>query len=1291
MANLRFNILGDSAQATSSFQRFADAVNNVSDSILRNDAAMAGNADAIDAVKDSVDDLVGRLAALDAELAKQRELAMSVDDKQATAALARLQVQASNLQRTLENQNIDLRGVASAEARLLTLDATADRLKENLAKANADDTAAGGFAGFLAGLTTTTTGGGGGWWGGLGAQIPLFGGMGAFGIMRTVAGWHLLADAIIEVGAELIPATIAVTAFAAAAEPAADDIYQHMSHVSAVVLATGKNLYPLTGGFTSLAKAVQPQVYSAFGDALTVMGQKAGAAKELVTGVGYQLDMLAARATNAIDSGAGSVFLHNAISDVGTLGDIVGNIFGTIGNLLHSMPGYANDLFHILDDVTRDLEDITSSGVVQGIIKIGLYFHGAALYVGLFTTGLIALYRSAIMPAVGGLASLATKFHFAGQGAVDVAQAFGVSGGALAKIQGNITSTGDAAAESGAKLEGAGSSAKKMAEGFGYSVPLLGKTSQGLGDVADTAEESAARTDFFARNMRVAAGDTGLLAGAAGVLDSIPVAGWAIAGAAAIGGLVVVLSMAKSATRAWEDELTGGIDAQKTFLGVIDYTTGAMNQANHQMADTPRASAVATASLRNMGDAVTSTWRAASTEGKYASDTLTLEDYRVQELAERFGSANLALGAFNLLHIKAGDIATASAGKWREDMTAVAGLTKAYTAMGYSAGQAGQDVRVLDYESSDQYQNVTQLNQAWDTWATTVTGGQSALDTWGLAMDGLPRRLKDAAAAFGGISKSDLTFNQNLENTLPQLETMQDQLRLAGVSGGEYTQAIKDMVTEYLPYAKGNDLLIGQLRSLSDDVIPSNVRNYQELVKWTGASSDSAGQLHDAERGLKSIMGDVTTQIEGMTQATQTQITFLGSEAEDATAKYIAQNVDLQQKLNAVAKAQEDGTTNTKAYKTALDAAGVSIVKVAGYEDQNRQQTIRMIEEYLKVPKKIATDIYAYAKGQDSVSYSYNSPGLPGSLSAHVHGAGGSAAGEYIRQGTHATADDVLRRVSRGELVVPAHMVDAGMVDHLRGKIPGFAAGGYIDPQGVSTGKWENSFAAKMAKDFTQAMTEASAALPAPGGSATPGLATIAKYLMAHNATKAAAAGIAGTIAGESGGDPESVGSGGAGLLGWTPPSAAFPYQPIVTGNAARDMAVQLVDMLAWIDSHGGMGRLNAAGSPMAAAWLFSADYERPAVTGSDIRPSVVEQLYSEGYKKGTWFVPADMNTRIHRGEMVLDEPIADAVRDNLSGGSGGAASKRAMVHVENMHVNDRTDIELTAKRLSFLVTGGGL
>ena len=128
-------------------------------------------------------------------------------------------------------------------------------------------------------------------------------------------------------------------------------------------------------------------------------------------------------------------------------------------------------------------------------------------------------------------------------------------------------------------------------------------------------------------------------------------------------------------------------------------------------------------------------------------------------------------------------------------------------------------------------------------------------------------------------------------------------------------------------------------------------------------------------------------------------------------------------------------------------------------------------------------------------------------------------------------------------------------------------------------------------------------------------LLAIGQYLVDNGYSKAAAAGVASCVDGESGGNPESVGSGGGGLIGWTPLSSAAPNANIVTGNASADMMAQLADIL-YYNSHeigaSQVAELNSQTDPVAAADFFSQHFEKPAVTDSDVQPSVAEQVFSE-------------------------------------------------------------------------------
>lgn len=128
-------------------------------------------------------------------------------------------------------------------------------------------------------------------------------------------------------------------------------------------------------------------------------------------------------------------------------------------------------------------------------------------------------------------------------------------------------------------------------------------------------------------------------------------------------------------------------------------------------------------------------------------------------------------------------------------------------------------------------------------------------------------------------------------------------------------------------------------------------------------------------------------------------------------------------------------------------------------------------------------------------------------------------------------------------------------------------------------------------------------------------LLAIAQYLVQHGYSRAAAAGVAGCVAGESVGNPESVGSGGGGLIGWTPLGSAAPDSNIITGNVEQDMMTQLSDILYYNSTEIGqsqVNQLNGQTDPVAAADFYSQNFEKPAVTNSDVRPSVAQQIFSE-------------------------------------------------------------------------------
>jgi hypothetical protein len=118
---------------------------------------------------------------------------------------------------------------------------------------------------------------------------------------------------------------------------------------------------------------------------------------------------------------------------------------------------------------------------------------------------------------------------------------------------------------------------------------------------------------------------------------------------------------------------------------------------------------------------------------------------------------------------------------------------------------------------------------------------------------------------------------------------------------------------------------------------------------------------------------------------------------------------------------------------------------------------------------------------------------------------------------------------------------------------------------------------------------------------------TIVRFLIAHGYSRLGAAGIAGNIYQESKGDPESVGSGGGGLIGFTPLPAGY-----VTGNPAADLRTQLNAILTYNQQWSQyIPALNAATSATQAADIYMNDFERPGIPAAYNRESAAAAVAS--------------------------------------------------------------------------------
>jgi hypothetical protein len=115
----------------------------------------------------------------------------------------------------------------------------------------------------------------------------------------------------------------------------------------------------------------------------------------------------------------------------------------------------------------------------------------------------------------------------------------------------------------------------------------------------------------------------------------------------------------------------------------------------------------------------------------------------------------------------------------------------------------------------------------------------------------------------------------------------------------------------------------------------------------------------------------------------------------------------------------------------------------------------------------------------------------------------------------------------------------------------------------------------------------------------------IVSFMIGHGYSKMAAAGMTGNMWQESHGNPESVGTGGGGLIGWTPLQAGM-----VTGNPAADLQTQLADVLTYNQQWAQyIPALNAASTPAQAADVYMNYFERPGLPAAANREAAASAI----------------------------------------------------------------------------------
>jgi len=735
------------------------------------------------------------------------------------------------------------------------------------------------------------------------SKVQLFGG--AFGqipLLGEVAGWHLLADAIVETTAVWVPATLAFAAFGAAATPTVQAIYGQMKNLYTISQATGDAMPGLSGGFQKVAAAVQPQVYQLFGEALNTINHNGTAFSTMATGAGNVLDQLGARIEVAVTSGNGlNTFATTAVNDLGKLTNSLGNVTGIFGDLLKVVPGYANVLLTLGDNATKGAEGITA--MAEPLLKVGLAAHGAILYTGLLGTAFASLARGGAT-MVGNLAEklgtalLATDaFGAAGEKAGTALLGFSADAAEAAALPWGWIAIAAA---------GLGVLAYKMLTAKDATQQWLGSMQQTLAQAsAGTKGLTLLQEDQAAVSTRLALAQQhyGLTAAQATKAmntmgGSIQVTGREIQGGA------------KSIS-----ELSAG---QQTLSDQATLYTDRLGKLGAQYGSVGAAEGLLTAAGVTMGqmlDKNSEEW--AQIQARVAG---MVSAYR--EMGQQSGTLESDLNALTI--------------SGSSQVSAMSNLNKAWdTTIGIVSG--GQNAFISFEQSLSQ----TAVGSA------KLNGSIGSLDT----------AMKATGASMTGLNPASLGLRSAWQGAYGAGAQLIDALRMmSSVSPGGFpsiTQAMKDTIAQLMPLGKQSEATRTEMVQLAQEVNP-NVTNFKQLTTWLG-------NTHGAAQNLNSILAKSGTNLENLAQAAAKLSDALQSDVTQqmAQAKLAANHTD--QAITAVANAFDKAGSTAQQKSSALKTL-YGDLRQDGYNAQQAAALIdQMTGQIIKIPKSWTTTFHTNA------------------------------------------------------------------------------------------------------------------------------------------------------------------------------------------------------------------------------------------------------------------------------------------------------------------------------------------
>lgn len=1022
--------------------------------------------------------------------------------------------------------------------------------------------AGGGKGAGLAGVTAAAGGAGravGGMGGILGGTI---GGIGLF---------HLALDLSLE-------ALIAVTAAAAAAAtgiaamtPAAKDIYTHLQAVQTVNSALGTQITPLTGQFQALGQAMAPQVIEAYGGALLLVSRNTGIFGRVGAQVVTMFDDWIAKLNiwAAAQKSTGGI-LQAGVGFLSQFGHIVDQLGMAFVNLMKSDPGTAHMLLDILGAGAGLLNVI--SKLPAPVLEAGLAIHSLYLY-GSVVGGVLAKIPGPL-GAIGRAAAKLSTPQLLGLAAVGIAivemartwdsasasvsKDIAAVNASLASMSAGQAMTGISASIGTLRTEMASVNTSEITKswtGLNGIWQETGDKIQAVGhelNIAATSQGSFMHQLFALGDAFKLTFDQGAAASAASSIQQQH-------DIAALQNKISSLLGSQASLYAETGNLMKSGDSFSQALAIMslagikagdsldlmnqkikDLENGYKNMAGPGGAMTNALNAVEFASLQQSSSVskLNSSWDAfismltggASTFTSFANQVTGLYQSMTAGGVKLSNSGGKVSSSLALIASSAGGTAVSMTGlntaslnaqqTFLASVTAANSQMDALTTLASAAGLGSQGTDMLTQANKDLVSALLPAASGSSTLTAVLyglaqRGGYQGADSFHALSQWVGKTqqpMQDLQGIVGTLTQAAGNLTSDVQNLstalgttltdamaqvilaesggLKPMENLFSAIHTTGLESGTTAGAALALAQQYVQ-------LTGSVSTAHDEFVTFT----EKALNLTQAQADAlwneiSGKLTPAVAGTGAAADTAAGQIE---QHFIADLKFLGSYTPQV-------GTDITNFGNAI--------LNTGNTSTATQGARAQLIKDLEAAGLNAQQATSMVgglQTQIDGLHGKAVPVTVTASAQGTLNAIAHLPGANPTASALIFG----AAGMYVSGGTPGK-DSVLAMLMPGEVVVPAGMVQAGAVDHLKGSIPGFAAGGMVNLD--QPGQWTADQGGSWAQQVEQAWAKGAQA---------------AFEASAAQAATAAAAAFVGTQ-GASGGIIQSMMKNMAAARGWT-------------------------------------------------------------------------------------------------------------------------------------------------------------